>query len=121
MLFQKDPDFSENRYILVSGDYSRIPPEERRLPKHIVLTDGTVLILVKSSNTRVIDTQVHTEVHLQMYADMFLYVPWNNEEEFLGEASRSVEACRAKWDLLGHAALDLKQQLKELVKSTLLS
>ena len=113
--------FSADRYILVSGEYSGIPQEERRLPEHITLTDGTVLILIRSSSTRIIDTQVHEDVHRQMYADMFLYVPWDNEEDFLGEASRSFEACRAKWDLLGHAALDLKQQLKELVKSTLLS
>ena len=113
--------FSADRYILVSGEYSGIPKEERRLPEHITLTDGTVLRLIRSSSTRIIDTQVHKDVHRQMYADMFLYVPWDNEEDFLGEASRSLEACRAKWDLLGHAALDLKRQLKELVKSTLLS
>ena len=70
---------------------------------------------------RVIDTQEHKDVHRQMYADMFLYLPWDNEEDFLGEARRSFDACKAKWNLLGHAALDLKQQLKELVKTSLLS
>ena len=118
---QKDPEFSADRYILVSGENSGIPLDQRRLPKHIVLSDGSVLLLLRSSSTRIIDTQEHKDVHRQRYADMFLYIPWDNEEDFLGEASRSFEACRAKWDLLGPAAQDLKQQLKELVKTSLLS
>ena len=56
-----------------------------------------------------------------MYADMFLYVPWDNEEEFLGTAKRSLDECKAKWDELGPAALDLKGQIQELVKTSLLS
>ena len=80
-----------------------------------------MLLLLRSSSTRIIDTQDHKDNHRRMYADMFLYIPWDNEEDFLGDASRSFEACRAKYDLLGPAALDLKQQLKELVKSSLLS
>ena len=117
----KEVEFSRDRYILVSGENSEIPFEQRRLPKHILLSDGSVLLLLRSSSTRIIDTQEHRDAHRRMYADMFLYLPWDNEEDFLGEASRSFEACRAKWDLLGPAAQDLKRQLKELVKSTLLS
>ena len=56
-----------------------------------------------------------------MYADMFLYVPWDNEEEFLGAAKRSLEECKAKWDVLGPEALDMKRQVHELVKTSLLS
>ena len=117
----KEVEFSRDRYILVSGENSEIPFEQRRLPKHILLSDGSVLLLLRSSSTRIIDTQEHRDVHRQMYADMFLYLPWDNEEDFLGEARRSFDVCQAKWNLLGHAALDLKQQLKELVKTSLLS
>ena len=106
---QKEPDFATDRYILVSGENSGIPSEQRRLPKHIVLSDSSVLLLLRSSSTCVIDTQEHRDVRRQMYADMFLYLPWDNEEDFLGEARRSFDACKAKWNLLGHAALDLKQ------------
>ena len=118
---QKDPEFSTDRYILVSGENSGIPLEQRRLPKHIVLSNNSVLVLLRSSSTRIIDTQEHRDIHRQMYSDLFLYIPWDNEENFLGAASRSPEECAAKWGILGPAALDLKQQLKDLVKISLLS
>ena len=116
----KDPEFCQDRYILVSGVHAEVLPENRRLPKHIVLTDGTVLLLLRSSSTRVLDTQEHKEQHRQMYGDMFLYVPWENEEEFLGNARRSIDDCQAKWNEWGAAAIDLKHQLQMLTRESFL-
>ena len=31
-------------------------------------------------------TQNHKDIHKQRYADMFLYIPWDNEERFLGDS-----------------------------------
>jgi len=56
-----------------------------------------------------------------MYADLFLYVPWQDEETFLGEASRSEEACQKMWDEWGEAAKDLKKQLYRMIKESWLS
>ena len=63
----------------------------------------------------------HKDKHAQMYADMFLYVPWQDEEVFFGEASRSEEACQALWDLWGDAAKDQKRQLDRMIKESWLS
>ena len=118
--FQKEVEFNEHRHILVSGRNSEIPPEERKLPKHIVFSDGTVYMLLKSTSTRILDTKEHSDDHHQMYADMFLYIPWDSEEEFLGTAKNSIDDCQAKWNEFGHEALDIKNQIREKVKASLI-
>ena len=110
-----------DRLILVSGPNANKPEEERKLPSHINLSDGSFLILLTTTPPRVIDPKKHTDEHAQMYADMFLYVPWQDEEVFFGEASRSVEACQALRDLWGDAAKDLKRQLYRMIKESWLS
>ena len=103
----KEPTLSPDRHILVSGPNTNVPPDERCLPYHIQLSDGKILILLRNVPPRVIDTKKHKEdSHAQMYADMFLYLPWKDEEQFLGDASRSEEVCQAMWDEWGDAALD---------------
>jgi hypothetical protein len=87
----KEPSLSSDRHILVSGPNTNVPPEERCLPSHIQLSDGKILILLKNVPPRVIDTKKHKDLHAQLYADMFLYLPWQDEEQFLGEASRYEE------------------------------
>ena len=52
-----------------------------------------------------------------MYSDLFLYVPWENEEQFLGEARESEEACKALWDRYEESVRDLKNQLKSRIRS----
>ena len=84
-----------DRLILVSGPNANKPEEERKLPSHINLSDGSILILLTTTPPRVIDPKKHMDKPAQMYADMFLYVPWQDEEVFFGEASRSVEAWQA--------------------------
>ena len=59
--------------------------------------------------------------HKQMYADMFLYIPWDNEERFLGHAKSSIEVCQAMWDEYGEAAIDLKNQLRSIIKQSWMS
>ena len=71
-------------------------------------------MLVKDGNQRVIDSKKHTSDHAKQYADIFLYLPWDDEEDFLGESSRSMEACQAMWDVHKDMALDLKEQGEEL-------
>ena len=115
----KEPDLSSNRYILVSGNNSNIGLEDRRLPSHIKLSDGRILLLMR--RPRVLDTQKHKDVHRQMYADLFMYIPWENEEQFLGEARHSMEVCQAKWDEYGQAAIDMKNQLRNINKQAWLS
>ena len=44
-----------------------------------------------------------------------------DEETFLGEASRSEEACQKMWDEWGEAAKDLKKQLYRKIKESWLS
>ena len=56
-----------------------------------------------------------------MYADMFLYLPWQDEEQFFGDASRSEEVCQAMWDEWEDAAIDLKEQLYRMIKKSWLS
>ena len=51
-----------------------------------------------------------------MYADMFLYLPWQYEEQFLGDANRSKEVSQAMWDEWGDAAKYLKKQLYCMIK-----
>ena len=80
-----------------------------------------MLVLIKKSSLRVINTWNHKGKHSQMYSDLFLYLPWENEEEFLGEASRFEEACQEMWEMYGEAALSVKEQLKSLAKEALLS
>ena len=110
-----------NRCILVSGPNAGIPEEQRLLPRHIEFSDGSVMVLVNDGNQRVIDSKTHKDEHSKMYAAMFLYLPWQNEEEFLGEASRSEEACQALWDEYKEMALDLKEQLRLAIRNSRLS
>ena len=110
-----------DRYILVSGHNANIPEERRRLPSHIEFFDGTVIVLLKDGNQRVIDSKKHTSDHAKQYADMFLYLPWDDEEDFLGESSRSMEACQAMWDVHKDMALDLKEQLRCMTRKARLS
>ena len=118
----KEPTPHPDRLILVYGPNANVPVEERQLPSHIKLSDGSILILLKTTPPRVIDPKKHKEdSHAQMYADMFLYVPWHDEEAFFGEASRSKEACQALWDVWGDAAKDLKKQLYRRIKESWLS
>ena len=67
------------------------------------------------------ETQNHRDVHKQMYADMFLYIPWDNEERFLGDAKSSIVVCQAMWDEYGEAAIDMKNQLRNMIKKSWLS
>ena len=93
----KDEDpFLTERYILVSGSNRNVPLNDRRLPSHIKLSDGRILLLMR--RPRVLETQNHKDIHKQMYADMFLYIPWDNEERFLGDAKSAIEVCQAMWD-----------------------
>ena len=114
-----EPTLYPDRLILVSGPNAKEPEENRHLPSHIQLSDGSILILL--TTPRVIDPKKHKDKHAQMYADLFLYVPWQDEETFLGEASRSEEACQKKWDEWGEAAIDLKKQLYKKIKESWLS
>ena len=116
-----EPTMCPDRHILVSGQNANIPPEERCLPSHIQLSDGKILLLLRNVPPRVVYTNRHKDTHAQMYSDMFLYLPWQDEEQFLGEASRSFDHCQAMWDEYGAAALDLKQQLNEMIKQSWLS
>ena len=117
----KEPTPQPDRLILVSGPNANKPEEERKLPSLINLSDGSILILLTTAPPRVINPKKHMDKHEQMYADMFLYVPWQDEEVFFGEASRSVEACQALCDLWGDAAKDLKRQLYRMIKESWLS
>ena len=117
----KEPTLSPNRHILVSGPNANVHPEDRLLPSHIQLSDGKILLLLKNVPSRVIHPKKHKDCHAQMYADMFLYLPWQNEEQFLGEASKSKEVCQAMWDEWGDAAKDLKEQLYDMIKRSWLS
>ena len=112
----KEPNLSNNRYILVTGSNSNVVLEDRRLPSHIKLSDGRILLLMR--RPRVLDTQKHKDIHKRMYADLFLYIPWENEEQFLGEAKSSIEVCQAKWDEYGQAAIDMKNQLRNIIKQS---
>ena len=116
----KEPALSE-RCILVSGPNAQIPEGERRLPHHIEFSDGTVMKLVNDGKQRVIDSKKHKDEHSKMYADMFLYLPWQDEEEFLGEARISEVACEALWDEFGEMALDLKEQLRLMIRNSRLA
>ena len=68
---------------------------------------------------RILDTSNHSSSHAQMYADLFLFTPWVDEEAFLGEARQSLEACKKLW-YIGPAALEIKQHLMERIKQSLL-
>ena len=105
----------------MSGPNANEPEEGRRLQSHIKLCDGSILILMTTVLPTVIDPKKHKDKHAQMYADMFLYLPWQDGEQFLGEASRSEEVCQAMWDNRGDAAKDLKQQLYSKIKESWLS
>ena len=105
----------------MSGPNAEIPEDQRLLPRHIEFSDGSVMVLVNDGKQRVIDSKKHKDKHSQMYADMFLYLPWQNEEEFLGESSRSEEACQALWDDFKEMALDLKEQLRLTIRNARLS
>ena len=95
-LKDKDRKYEEDKHILVSGQNEK----ERRLPDHFNLSDGN--IMKRKRKPSVIDHKKHAAgTHDQMYADMFLYLPWDNEEEFLGEARRSEEVCKAMWGSTG--------------------
>ena len=112
-----EPTFPSDRYILVSHLNSHVERQHRRLPSHFELSDGTVFMLLTQAPPRVIDSMEHEDSHAAMYADMFLYLPWSKEEEFLGSACESEEACRDLWEIYGEAALDVKSQLIKMVKN----
>ena len=112
----KEPNLISNRYILVSGSNSSVALEDRHLPSHIKLSDGCILLLMR--RPRVLDTQKHRDIHKQMYANLFLYIPWENEEQFLGEAKSSMEVCQAKWEEYGQAAINMKNQLRNIIKQS---
>ena len=69
---------------------------------------------------RILDTSNHSSSHAQMYADLFLFTPWVDEEAFLREARQSLEACKKLWLDIGPAALEIKQHLMERIKQYLL-
>ena len=52
-----------DRLILVSGPFAYVPEERRRLPNHIEFSDGTVMVLVRNGNQRVIDSKNHKDDH----------------------------------------------------------
>ena len=116
----EEPTYPPNRFILVSHLNMHIDEEDRRLPSHFQLSDGSIMMLVGKS--RVVDYKKHAPgSHAQRYADMFLYLPWENEEQFLGEARISEEACQKMWEEYGEAALNVKNQLKSMIKRSWLS
>ena len=80
--------------------------------------DHVAFIIWLMRKPRVLDTQKHKDIHKQMYADLFLYIPWENEEHFLGEAKSSMEVCQAKWDEYGQAAINMKNQLRNIIKQS---
>ena len=113
----KDPTYTEGRTILVAGENHNIPESERLLPSHFELTDGNIMVRLRLENLRVISTKHHGSKHEQMYSDLFLYVPWENEEQFLGEARESEEACKALWERYKESIRDIKNQLKSRIRS----
>ena len=116
----KLPTFTEGRTILVAGDNANVPEDERLLPSHFVLGDGNVMVRLRSENLRVTSTKRHGSKHEQMYSDMFLYMPWEKEEQFLGEARESEEACQALWDRYEASVQDIKTQLTRRIRRALL-
>ena len=116
----KQPTFTEGRTILVAGDNADVPEDERLLPSHFLLGDRNVMVRLRSENLRVTSTKHHGSKHEQMYSDMFLYVPWENEEQFLGEARQSEEACQALWDRYEASVQDIKTQLTRRIRRALL-
>ena len=44
---------------------------------------------------------------------MFLCIPWQDEEDFFGEASRSEETCQKLWDKWRDSAKDLETAVEE--------
>ena len=66
--------------------------------RHIKFSDGSVTVLVNDCNQGVFYSKKYKDEHSKMYANLFLYLPWQNEKEFLGESSRSEEVCQAIWD-----------------------
>ena len=113
----KEPTYMEGRTILVTRDNNNIPEDERLLPSHFVLADGNVMVRLRLENLRVMSSNHHGSKHEQMYSDMFLYVPWENEEQFLGEARESEEACKTLWERYKESIRDLKNQLKSRIRS----
>ena len=92
----------------------------RQVPKEVsgILTNGQTQA---TKPPRVIDPKKHKDKLAQMYANMFLYIPWQDEEDFFGEASRSEEACQKLWEEWGDAAKYLKKQLYRRIKESWLS
>ena len=105
-----------HRLILVSGPNVNKPEEEIKLPSHIKLSYGSILILLTTTPSRVTDPKKHKYKHAQMYYAMVLYLPWQDEKQFLGDANRSKEVCQAMWDEWGDAAKDPKEQLYDMIK-----
>ena len=113
-----EPTLSPDRYIIVSHLNSHVEKQNRRLPSHFKLSDGTVFMLLTRVPPRVLDSKNHLKgSHAAMYADMFLYLPWSNEEDFFGNAWKSEEVCRDLWEIYGEAATEVKSQLIKMVKS----
>jgi hypothetical protein len=52
---------------------------------------------------------------------MVLYIPWQDQEQLFKDARRSLDVCQPKWKEWGEDALDLKNQLKQVVKESWLS
>ena len=87
---------------------------------HFKLSDSN--IMKRKRKPSVIDHKKHAAgTHDQMYADMFLYLPWDNAEEFLGEARRSEEVCKAMWGVYGGAVKELKEKLRRRIREARLS
>ena len=78
------------------------------------------MILMKASARRVINHGHHKSNHEKMYADMLIFLPWDSEEDFLGDACRSKEACEAMWEEYEEAVYSVKRQLNRLVTEALL-
>jgi hypothetical protein len=102
-------------------DKCQVSLKDRWLPSDINLCDGHILILLWNVPRWVMDTQRHRDEHSKIYADMFLYIPWQDEERLFGDARRSLDVCQAKWEEWWEAALDMKNQLKQVVKESWLS
>ena len=90
-LWGKNPEYREEKYILVSGDNSTVSKANRLLPSHFLLSDGTMM--KRLSKPRVIDYRKYAlKTHAQMYADMFLYVA----ESLVRRVKQMVEVCQAE-------------------------
>ena len=106
-------------WIVAHGELSNIPIEERPLPSHILLDDGQLMVLRekpvcirKSSHSR--------DEHNKMYASLLMYLPWQNEVDYLGAAATSIETCQTMWEAHEEQCLSTAEELKRMLRNSAL-